>query len=399
MPPRVLFLDHVGVLGGAELSLIDIATHFRRNGHVVLFEDGPFREALTEAGVSAQVLPAPSSVRSVSRDGGLWHDLRAAPGVVGHARRLARLARSYDLLYANSQKSMVVAGLAGVLARRPVVWHLRDLMTEAHFSRVHRAVAAGVGALATRVIANSHATREAFIRSGGRPGRTFTVHNGIDGRPFGAVRPERARALRRELGVDKAPLIGMFSRLAPWKGQRVLLEALTAMPGVHALFVGDALFQDERRYAGELRQWASDAGVADRAHFLGFRRDVPDLLSSVDVVVHASTAPEPFGRVIVEGMLAGRPVVATAAGGAAEILDHGETGYLVPPGDVAALVGALAGLLAHPDRAREMADAGRRAARERFSPDAMLAAIRGHLDAAAPESQRRRALRPETRLA
>ena len=383
MSPRILFVDHAGVLGGAELSLLDIATHFKATSRVVLFSDGPFRERLDRAGVPADVLEAARAVTQVSREGGLLHDLQAAPAVLGLAWELSRLARGYDVLYANSQKSMVVGALAGLLARRPVIWHLRDLMTAEHFSPAHRAVAALLSRLfISRVIANSQATRDAFVRSGGSAARTFAVHNGIDPAPFEDVRPEEVARLRERLGLQDVRVVGVFSRLAQWKGQHVLLEALPHLPkDVHALFVGDALFQEDQRYADALREQAERLSLRDRVHFLGFRADVPLLLHLTDVVAHTSTAPEPFGRVIVEGMLARKPVVATQAGGAVEITENGQVGRLVPPGDARALSEALADLLAHPDGARRLAEAGHATAQARFTLRAMVGQLEQHVDA------------------
>lgn len=381
MTPRILFLDHVGVLGGAELSLLDIARAFRRRSRVVLFEDGPFCEALLDAGVETDVLAAPAAVGGVARGGGLWRDVRAVPGVLALARRVAQLAREADVVYANSQKAMVVGAVAAALARKPLVWHLRDLMTAEHFSRAHRVAAVQIGGRARRVIANSHATRDAFVLAGGPAARTVTVYNGIDIAPFEAARPERRAAIRTTLGVGKAPLIGVFSRLARWKGQHVAIEALRAVPGAHLVLVGAALFDADRAYAAGLRRQAAEAGLGDRVHFVGFRRDVPGWMHAADVVAHTSTAPEPFGRVIVEGMLARRPVVATAAGGACEILDDGRTGRLVPPDDAPALAAALRDLIGRPGFAALLARSGRTEAQGRFSLDALIAGVRREVDA------------------
>jgi glycosyltransferase involved in cell wall biosynthesis len=174
--------------------------------------------------------------------------------------------------------------------------------------------------------------------------------------------------------------VGVFSRLAPWKGQHVLIDALSDLPGVHALFVGDALFDGDESYAETLRTRAAQRGVADRAHFLGFRDEVPVLMQLVDVVVHTSTAPEPFGRVIVEGMLARRPVIATNAGGAREIVDDGCTGLLVPPGDTRALAAALRHVVDYPQQAATITEAAHARARRRFSKQAMIARIDAVLD-------------------
>ncbi len=115
-------------------------------------------------------------------------------------------------------------------------------------------------------------------------------------------------------------------------------------------------------------------------HFLGFRSDVAPLMKAADVVVHASTLPEPFGRVVVEGMLAERPVVATAAGGVGEIVTDGVTGLLVKPGSPDALAGAVKMLRADPARADALASAGNARARAAFSVQAMVQGVRTVLD-------------------
>lgn len=371
-PPRVLFLDHTGALGGAELCLLDIVRHRRDSSKVLLFADGPFRARLKQAGVPTELLAAPRSVSGVKREGTKMSDLRALPGVLGLARRTARLAADYDVLYANSQKAFVVGALAARLIRKPIVWHLHDVLTAHHFSRSHRRlVVALANASAARVIANSEASADAFSASGGRAGRARVVYNGIDPAPFESVTHAQTSRLRKRLGLAGVPVVGVFSRLAPWKGQHVLLEAMTHLPGVHAMLVGGALF-DEHEYAAALRSQAEEIGVAERIHFLGFREDVPRLMRLSDVVAHTSTAPEPFGRMIVEGMLARRPVVASRAGGALEIVRDGENGALVPPGEPRALAAALRDLLTDPVGRENLADAGYRTALDRFSLRAML---------------------------
>ena len=383
MSARVLFLSHAGVLGGAELSLLDLARGLGARARVTLFQDGPFRERLDAAGVGVGVVPASAGMLGVGRGGGALSSIRSVPGVLRQVRAVARQACASDVLYANSQKAFVVAALAGPLARRPVVWHLRDLLTAEHFGATHRRlVVALANGLAARVIANSAATAAAFVEAGGRPGKVRVVHNGIASGPFDAVTEADVRQTRAALGLGPGPVVGVFSRLAPWKGQHVLIDALPRLPGVQALFVGEALFGEDA-YAAGLHARAAALGVADRVVFAGFRADVPALMAACDVVAHTSVAAEPFGRVVVEGMLAARPVVASDAGGVREIVDDGRTGRLVRPGDPAALADAVAALLARPGEARRMAAAGRDAARARFSVGAMVAAVEAEIDACA----------------
>ncbi len=265
----------------------------------------------------------------------------------------------------------MVGSLAAQMARRPLVWNLHDVLTTEHFSAMNIRLAVTLAnRFARLVIANSEASKAAFLEAGGRV-PVVVVHNGIDVERFAAVDPEQVVALRQKLGLRDGPVVGLFSRLAPWKGQHVLLEALAELPDVQAILVGEALFQDEQLYAEQLRKRAAQPDLEGRVHFLGFRDDVPMLMQLVDVVVHTSVAPEPFGRVIVEGMLARRPVIATRGGGAVEIVCDGETGLLVPPGDAQALAAAIQHLLKHPDLARQLAEAGSQDARHRFSIEAM----------------------------
>jgi glycosyltransferase involved in cell wall biosynthesis len=377
--PRILFVDHSGSLGGAELYLRDVLRAYP-DSTTVTFEDGPFPRTLVEDGRSVHVLTGTSALRNVQKQSSIFDVLRAIPGGLALIRDLRKLAQSHDVVFLNSQKALFPGALAARLAGRPVLWNLHDILSADHFSSLNRRMAVWwANWFVDTVIVNSEATRSAFVQSGGTGSKTRLVYNGIDTSPFETTSDAEVQRMREALGTEGVPCVGVFSRLASWKGQHVLLDALTDVPRVHALLVGDALFAGDRPYAKSLRSQARRLGIADRVHFLGFRSDIPALMRAVDVVAHTSTAPEPFGRVIVEGLLAGRPVIATRAGGASEILDHGETGYLVPPGDAQTLADVLRTLTApgSSDEAtirkdvQQVVDAGSSMARARFSVDRM----------------------------
>jgi glycosyltransferase involved in cell wall biosynthesis len=382
--PSVLFVDHTGVMGGAQHSLLDIAEANREHGAVALLEDGPFAAALEVRGVRVVRIEGGAALRSIKKSSVL-------PGfgplvtVARMARAVARAAGSYDLLYANSPKSFLVSALAGAIARKPVVWHLRDILGGAHFSATNvRVMIAAANWRALRVVANSRATADAFVAAGGNPSLLTVVYNGIDPAPFAAIAPDASREVRAELGIPADAFVaGCFSRLHPWKGQTVLLDAVSRMPGVHVLVVGGALFSGEAQYEAELRARTELPALAGRVHMLGARDDVPRLLSACDVVVHPSVLAEPFGRVLVEAMLASRPVIATRAGGVPEVVTDGETGVLVPPGDARTLGEALEALRRDATRSATLATRGAAHARECFSRDAMLAGVRRVIDEAA----------------
>ncbi|HEV7993873.1 MAG TPA: glycosyltransferase family 4 protein [Gemmatimonadaceae bacterium] len=376
----VLFVDHTGVMGGAQHSLLDIAEANRDRCAIALLEDGPYATALAERGVRVILVRGGGALREIKKTSAL-PGVGAVAAAMSLAWKLAQIARPYGVLYANSPKSFLVAALAGTIARKPVIWHLRDILGDGHFSAANvRAVVTAANWRAVRVVANSHATADAFVRAGGRRDLVRVVHNGIDPAPFDALTPGVRAAVRAELGIAAdAFLVGCFSRLHPWKGQTVLLDAIARMPNAHALIVGGALFSGEAPYEAELRARAELPSFAGRVHMLGARDDVPRLLAACDVVVHASVLAEPFGRVLVEAMLAGRPVVATRAGGVPEVVTDGETGILVPPGDARALTEALDALRRDPARVAQLARRGATHARSAFSRDAMLAGVTGVL--------------------
>jgi glycosyltransferase involved in cell wall biosynthesis len=253
---------------------------------------------------------------------------------------------------------------------QPLVWHLRDILTAEHFSPVLRRVAVYFGnRYATRIVCNSQATADALIAAGGDRAKITVVHDGVDAAPFDV--PADIAELRAQIAPGAPTLVGLFGRLTPWKGQHVLLEAIATIPSAHAVLVGDALF-GEQAYAATLYERAAQPDLGGRVHFLGFRSDVPALMRAMDILAHTSTASEPFGLVIVEGMLARRPVIATAAGGALEIVLPQQTGLLVAPGSVAELHDALQRLLANPAEAARLAAAGRERAERHFSLAALF---------------------------
>lgn len=348
---KVLFVNHTAQLGGAELSLIDLAA--RTPGcSVALFADGGLVERLGKEGVDVKIIDAPA-LKAIKRDTKIAGGLLALRGIWQSVRAVARIGRNYDLLYANSQKGWVATALASKLCRKPAVWHLRDMLTADHFSKVNIRVVVGLAnRFASLVIANSQATADSFIEAGGRPSLVKVIYNGIDPTRFPKREPKTDRSFE-----DNKPVVGCVARLCEWKGQHIFLDAIAKVPGVRGWVIGAALFGEDE-YAEGLKKQAESLGISDRVEFLGFRSDIPELLSKCDIVAHAATSPEPFGRVIVEAMLSGAAVVATEGGGPSEIITHQDTGLLVPPGDSDALADAIRLLSTDADQRDRLADKG-----------------------------------------
>ncbi len=378
---KILFVDQTAQLGGAELCLLDIIRHrnskSQRNSldKAFLFENGKLEQILRAEGIEVSVQSLSGFGRKLHKESGAIRKFFGIVDVLRLARSVAKCASAADLIVANTPKALVIASLAKLISRRPLVYHLHDILSSAHFSYSNiRLLVFLANRFASRVIANSQATLDAFRASGGRTPASV-CYNGFDITPFDrciANNPSLTAELRSKLGVaDDASIIGVFGRLAPWKGQHIAIEAIRSVPNAHLVIVGEALFGEED-YKSKLFELASSMELHERIHFLGFHADIAPIMQAVDVVVHCSTAPEPFGRVIVEAMLSQKPLIASNAGGVREIVSHGSTGVLVTPDDPAALSAAIAGLLADPNQMRMVASVARSRARLEFCQDKIV---------------------------
>ncbi|MCG6133912.1 MAG: glycosyltransferase family 4 protein [Nostoc sp. LLA-1] len=366
---KILFLDQSGKPGGAELCLIDIAKPHGDRALVGLFTDGPFKKLLQQHQIPVEVLATqPITVRKQSN---LLQAASSLGQLVPLLKKVVQTARNYDVIYANTQKALVIGALASFIARRPLVYHLHDILSPEHFSQTNLRIAVTLAnRFASLVIANSQASQTAFVAAGGRPELTEIVYNGFAPENYQPAESE-VKKVQQQLGIEGKFVVGHFSRLAPWKGQHILIEALAQCPPeVTVILVGDALF-GEQDYVQQLHQQVATMGLEHRVKFLGFRSDIPQLMTACDLVAHTSTSPEPFGRVIVEAMLCGTPVVAAKAGGAMELVEHGSNGFLVTPGEPQELVQVIHTCLQETQITATIAKNAQAIARQRFDVTAI----------------------------
>jgi glycosyltransferase involved in cell wall biosynthesis len=366
---RVVYLDHCAKLSGAELALLRLLPALEDvDPHVILGEDGPLVSRLLGTGISVEVLQMPEAARDLPRNRALPRALpfMSVLGAAGYSARLARRLRQLqpDLVHTNSLKSALYGGVAARLAGIPAVWHIRDRIADDYLpAPAVRFVRTMTRWLPDALIANSQTT---LVTLGAVRPVGIVVPSPV------VVRDPLQRIGRAQFRDRDELRIGIIGRITPWKGQHVFLEAFSrAFPGgsERAVFVGAALFgESEEAYARQLRERASELGLDGRVEFRGFREDVESELARLDVLVHASVIPEPFGQVVIEGMGFGLPVVAAGAGGPAEVIEEGVNGLLYPPGDVDALAQALQRLASDAELRRRLGRAARDKANE-FAPD------------------------------
>lgn len=366
-PVRVAFLDHCARLSGAEMALARLLPALRSvTPLVILGEDGPLRGRLEAGGVEVLVLPLAERTGTLRRDRvGTRLPLSAAIDVARYVWRLRRVLRErgVEVVHTNSLKACLYGGVAGRLAGLPVVWHARDRYSEDYLPSIAvRLVRLAARVLATVVVANSQTTLATMAPHPPRQPRMVLAS---------PLAPEfRAIGTRRldgRAGGEEPLVIGLVGRISPWKGHDVFLRAIAqAFDGVgevRARIIGSAMFGEDA-HADAMRAFGAELGIDDKVEWRGFREDMPAELSELDVLVHCSTTPEPFGQVVVEGMAAGLPVISTDVGGPAEVIDHDRTGLLVRAGDPADLATALRRLVADPDERERLGRAAHAASTE-----------------------------------
>jgi glycosyltransferase involved in cell wall biosynthesis len=360
---RLLYVEGAedGTIGGSFFSLLLLASGLdqTRFTPLVVFATGnPLVPRFEAAGVRTLIVPFGARARPAGRLARFfaraWDFCR---NYLILPRRLARILRRerIDLVHLNNgiwhnHAWMLAARLAGV----PCITHERALKRE--FMARDRRMARDLGA----VICISSAVRENFVALGLGDLPLVTIFNGLDPEQ---MRITRSRAeVRAEIGVaPDAPLMGIVGNIKPWKGQEVVIRALGLLreefPDLVCVLIGDTS-PNAAAYREQLSALTRELGIASRVHITGFRNDVPNFINALDIQVHASIHPEPFGRVLLEAMALSKPLVASNGGAVPEIVVHEHTGLLFEPGNPSALAAALRTLLADRPRAAAMGAAG-----------------------------------------
>lgn len=335
-PPAVLQVLPALDAGGVEQGTVEIAQALARDGWraLVASAGGRLVPALQAAGGRHLALPLAT---------------KNPAGILRNAGGLVRLARTEGvaIIHARSRAPAWSALLAARRAGLPfVTTYHAPYAEDAPGKRLYN----GVMARGDRVIAISRYVADlAVARHGADPARIRLIPRGVDPARFDPVAVSNDRVARLTSAwrlPEGAPVIVLPARLTRWKGGLVLVEALARLARRDAVAVLVGSDQGRTAYAAELEGRARALGVADQVRLAGHCADMPAALALADVVVSASAEPEGFGRAVIEGQAMGRPVIATNHGGAAETVEDGATGYLVPPGDAAALAAALDRVLA-----------------------------------------------------
>jgi len=376
---KVLFVSHSAELNGAELWLLETLLRLDRKRFTPLLavpEDGPLAARARAAGVLAAVVPMAWDLTPRGRS---WKQPFARMWNRKAVSSLATLAAHdrVDIVFSNS-----AAMFSGARAARrlglPHIWAIHEILGGSRpfltYCGGRKRLSRRVLRLADRIIVNSEATRAAF----GKSEKTVLVPNGIDPRQ---ADPGRVAALRTELGIASGDfVIGVVGKIYPGKGQREALAAAALLapkfPHLRWLVIGAV---GDAAYESRIRRDIRAAGIEEKVIFTGYRPNLADLLGLAGAVVIPSVV-ESFGRVALEAMASGVPVLAVRAGGLPEIIVHGKNGFLLGSREPAEIALGVQYLLEHPGEAAAAAAAGRDTVRERFTVDIQVRAVEAVLE-------------------
>lgn len=374
----VVVVNHTSAISGAEVSLLDLIGGLVAETRVtVAVPEGPLAVRARERGAAVEIIPAvEGSLRLHPR-----HTPGSVAAIAGAARSIRRIARASgsQVVHANSFRAGLAASLAARFgAPRPLV-HLHDCLPPTAAAKATQQV---LSRSARMILANSQYTAGCF-NGGHSRAPVEVVHNPIDLDRFDPAPIDRAEA-RRELGLaEDQTALAVLAQITPWKGQDTAVETVRLLRergrDVRLLVAGEVKFRrpltryDNDAFLRELRKSVRSLGLEDSVSFTGECRDAPRLLRAVDIVLVPSWA-EPWGRVVVEAMAMGTPVVATSVGGTRELIEDGRDGLLAPPREPAAWASAVERVMDDSDLRKRVAAAGMETAR-RFRADTYVEEI------------------------
>ncbi len=395
-PMRVLYLSPTASMGGAERVLLDLLHNLRVAQPtwalgLITANDGPLADDARRLGVITEVLPFPREFARIG-DAGLtgprtWARFarRAAGGSMATVRYFRALRTTIaafepDVIHSNGIKMHVLGALAKP-ERSALVWHFHDYLSARPVTcRVIKRLKHRCRA----VVAVSESVAADLREQLGPGADVTTVWNSVDLTRFTPGGPRldldaMASLARTETGL---PRIGLVATFARWKGHLLFLEALRLLKETRRFrgyIVGGPLYETDgsQHSLPELQAAITRLGLNGVVGLTGFVRDSDAALRHLDVVVHASTSPEPFGLVIAEAMACGRPVVVSRAGGVAELIEPEVNALTYTAGNSQELAAQLARLVDDVSLRRRIGDAARRSAVEQFDPQRVVGQMLG----------------------
>lgn len=358
---RILFVNAEGRIAGAENSLLLLITCLQKRHSVSVAcpAGGPLAEKVRQIGCQYHYLSPRRKGRGLSVFG-----LARLLSVSWRISRIVSAIRP-DVIHANSVYAAVGCLFSAYRTKARLVWHARDIVRFRFISRL-------CGWPSSCIIAISQFVARRLINQGVSPSKIRVIFNGIE--PATATlskNPETSSVNDSAMG-ERPIVFANVGQFVPWKKQTLFLAAAdqirSKIPKARFWLVGDDVFQRDGKYKRSLEDYVAAKGLSDVVSFTGWQQNMDDVWRNVGCLVHAADT-EPFGRVIIEAMASGVPVIATDSGGPGEIIEDGVTGILVRPNDVESLGRAMLRIASDSGLARRLSTAAYKAVMARYTPE------------------------------
>ena len=366
MRTKILHIISGKTFSGEEEKLFNLCRFYNREQfdvHVIVFWDELLASLLRELGVSVHLVAMKTRF-----------DLRTFFKVVKIVKQ-----QDIDIIISHSGRTALIARMAHIICRKPVVTILTaPILRDTNSLKLKRwnfRLERWTSRWTVKYATANREIGEELIRYGEDPSKITLIYNAIDYLKF-HKELEKSETLKKELGLEpKSNLVGMVAAFRPRKGAEYLIKAipvvLQQVPETWFVFVGHGEWVEGKDYIDLLRTLAASLNVDSHAIFIGFRRDVPSVIRSLDVLILPSLFGEGSSMVLMEAMALERPVISTLTEGNREVVEDGITGLLVPPADEKSLGQAIINLLSDREKARKMGEAGRDRVNRMFRAEVM----------------------------
>ena len=341
---RLLEVIGNGIVGGMESCVTRLIERLPRERFVVTAlcpYESVFTDGLRAQGVEVVIAPMPEDP--------LWSSIQMICALIK--------AGAIDVLHAHLTNAHMLAGLAGSLTGKPVMATIHGRQVSIVDLEIHRSTGTHISVVSKHSYFNA-------LGLGVNPAQLSCIPNGVDTDVFCPGRSATA-GLRRQFGIpDDSPLVGFVGRLAGEKGADVFVRAglllRSWLPSAHMVLIG------EGPHEAELRSLILRFQLGERVHLAGLRSDMPAVYHELDILVSSSHS-EAMPLVLMEAMASGLPVIATRVGGVPDLVEQGQTGWLVTPGDFEGIAAMVAQVLSRRTDLERMSNRARARALERFS--------------------------------
>lgn len=374
---KIVYITDTGNIGGAEKVLISLLRNLDKDvfqPFIILGSDGPLVKYIQELGLVYKIIKMPEMKRPKIYLGfiSVYNPLSIMVnifqwGIVAVRLFLFLRKNDCDLVHTNTLQSKLCGSFAAKLARKKLIWHIHNIQPPGLRREI---VARMANIFPDKIITVSEAVKATYVQKIKDPQKITVIYNGIQIESFEAGNDKNT--VRKEFNIPQnVSLVVSISVLRPGKGLEVFLKVAAAVrkkyPDVKFLIVGEVIFKRDRGYKEHLLYLSRKLEVSEAVVFTGFRQDIPNILSQVDVFVFSSILPDSFPTVLLEAMAMGKPVVASRVGGVSEIVVDKITGFLVPPDNPEETAKYILLLLREKNRRKEMGIRGRDRVRRHFS--------------------------------